>query len=93
VPVIEPSTLELLIVDLKPKGLDQVKRRARCRTSAGNISRVLRNFGLMKNNVDLFHTVILLFLLLLFYPLTSLCQEKTEYFLKKAFFLQNRLEK
>ena len=42
-------------IDLKAERLDEVQRRPRCGTSACDISRILRNFGAMQYDIDVFH--------------------------------------
>lgn len=51
-PIIKPGTFQLSIIYLKSERTYKVKRTSGCGACAGNISRILRNFGLKKHNVQ-----------------------------------------
>ena len=53
-PVIEARSLELLVRNSKTKRSDQIKRRMGSGTSPRNIPSVLRYFGLVEEDAELF---------------------------------------
>lgn len=55
VPIVQTRALELAVVNLKAERTDEVERRARGGTGARDVARVLRDFGLMKYDIDGFH--------------------------------------
>ena len=52
VPIIQPRALSVSIRDLKSQRTHKVQSATRRRTRAGNISRILRDFGLHQNDVE-----------------------------------------
>ena len=58
IPVIQPRPLHALVVDGEAQRADEVEGRARGGAGAGDVARVLGNFGLVKNDVDVWHNII-----------------------------------
>ena len=54
-PIVKSCTLELFIVDGKAERSDQMERGAGGSAGARDVSRVLGDFGLVKNNVNVAH--------------------------------------
>jgi hypothetical protein len=51
VPVIKSRAFQVLVLNGKAQRAYQVERGSGCRTGTGYVSRILRNFRFMKNNI------------------------------------------
>ncbi len=56
VPVIQPCAFQLFVVYGEAHGADEMQRSPRGGAGAGDVARILRNFGLMQYDIDVWHT-------------------------------------
>jgi hypothetical protein len=52
-PVIKARPLQVFVVDLETKGVNQVKAKFRSPAQPGDVARVCRDLGLMQNHMEI----------------------------------------
>ena len=50
-PIVKPGSFQILVIQMKAKGVDQMQGYLRSPAQAGNIARIGRDFGLIENDM------------------------------------------